>query len=91
MGPVGGPFERYYLEDATKNQNIKDGVASTFTGRPVPIEAVDCVTPICAPNLLCNPTTWQVFKAGYALLGLLVVPMTTRAVSGRILRRNLER
>ncbi|OYX50887.1 MAG: chromosome partitioning protein ParA [Sphingomonas sp. 32-66-10] len=44
-------FERYYLEDATREQNLKDGVAATFTGRPVPIQAVDCFSPPRAPNL----------------------------------------
>ncbi len=48
-------FERYYTEDGTKNQNIKDGVASTFTGRPVPIEPVDCVSPERAQNLFLMP------------------------------------
>lgn len=44
-------FERYYLDDHTKEQNIKDGVAATFTGRPVPIHAVECFRPPRAPNL----------------------------------------
>lgn len=44
-------FERYYIDDATKAQNLKDGVASTFTGRPVPIEAVTCFVPPRAPLL----------------------------------------
>jgi chromosome partitioning protein len=44
-------FERYYIDDATKDQNLKDGVASTFTGRPKPIEAVGCLTLSQAPNL----------------------------------------
>jgi chromosome partitioning protein len=38
-------FEAYYLEDATKNQNIKDGVADAFDGRPTPIQAVSCYSP----------------------------------------------
>lgn len=44
-------FERYYFDEATRGQNIKDGVAATFTGRPVPIQAVDCVNSVRAPNL----------------------------------------
>ncbi|MDP2105196.1 MAG: ParA family protein, partial [Desulfobulbaceae bacterium] len=48
---LGDDFEKYYTEDATKTENIKDGVSATFDGRPVPIEAVDCVSPERAPNL----------------------------------------
>ncbi|PLK28161.1 chromosome partitioning protein ParA [Porphyrobacter sp. TH134] len=44
-------FEKYYVEDATKHQNLKDGVSSTFGGKPVPIEPVMCATPARAPNL----------------------------------------
>jgi cellulose biosynthesis protein BcsQ len=44
-------FERYYVEDATRTQNIKDGVAPAFSGRPVPIAAVDCSSLPRAPNL----------------------------------------
>jgi cellulose biosynthesis protein BcsQ len=44
-------FEKYYIEDSTKKQNIKDGVAPAFDGRPVPIAAVDCFSPQRAPNL----------------------------------------
>ncbi|WP_394662625.1 ParA family protein [uncultured Sphingomonas sp.] len=44
-------FERYYLDAETHDQNIKDGVAATFTGRPVPIRPVDCFRPGRAPNL----------------------------------------
>jgi cellulose biosynthesis protein BcsQ len=44
-------FEKYYLDDVTKAQNIKDGVSATFDGKPVPIAAVDCVSPPRAPNL----------------------------------------
>lgn len=44
-------FERYYIDAATREQNIKDGVGATFTGRPVPIQAVNCFRPARAPNL----------------------------------------
>lgn len=44
-------FEPYYLNDATKHQNIKDGVASAFLGKPVPIVAVECVSPRRNDNL----------------------------------------
>ncbi len=44
-------FERYYLEEPTKNQNLRDGVAPAFSGKPIPINAVDCFTPLRAPNL----------------------------------------
>ncbi|MGQ3048773.1 MAG: ParA family protein [Niveispirillum sp.] len=48
-------FERHYLEDATKLNNLKDGVAATFTGRPSPITAVDCVNVARAPGLYLLP------------------------------------
>lgn len=48
-------FERYYIDAATREQNIKDGVAATFTGRPVPIQAVNCFHPARAPNLHLLP------------------------------------
>ena len=44
-------FEKYYVEDQTKNQNIKDGVSSAFLGRPHPIKPVECIAPSRAPNL----------------------------------------
>lgn len=48
---LGDKFEEYYESDATKLQNIKDGVEPAFKGRPKPIEAVTCVSPPRAPNL----------------------------------------
>lgn len=44
-------FERYYIDPATRLQNIKDGVSAAFSGRPVPIEGVTCTSPVRAPNL----------------------------------------
>ncbi|MDX0429923.1 AAA family ATPase [Sinorhizobium medicae] len=38
-------FEAYYLDDATKDQNLKDGVSPAFDGKPVPLQAVDCFSP----------------------------------------------
>jgi chromosome partitioning protein len=48
---LGYDFDNYYLEDATKKQNLKDGVSAAFEGRPVAIAAVDCVYPARAPSL----------------------------------------
>ncbi len=48
---LGDDFEKYYTEDITKNQNIKDGVAAAFLGKPVPIQAVTCLTPRRAETL----------------------------------------
>ncbi|RWQ57826.1 ParA family protein [Mesorhizobium sp.] len=48
---LGDDFEKYYTEDATKNQNIKDGVSATFDGKPIPITPVSCASPGRAPNL----------------------------------------
>src|ERR1019366_1817281 len=44
-------FEKYYIDDETKHQNIKDGVSATFDGKPVPIGVVSCSSPARAPNL----------------------------------------
>lgn len=48
---LGDDFEKYYLEEKTKNQNIKDGVKVAFEGKPSPIEAVNCRSPQRAPSL----------------------------------------
>ena len=48
---LGDCFEQYYLEDSTRSQNIKDGVAPAFDARPVPIAATTCFSPTRAPNL----------------------------------------
>jgi cellulose biosynthesis protein BcsQ len=48
---LGDDFEKYYTEDRTKEQNIKDGVSATFDGRPTLIKAVDCVSPSRAKQL----------------------------------------
>lgn len=48
---LGDDFEKYYLEDVTKLQNLKDGVAAAFKGKPVPIEAVNCFSPHRAPSM----------------------------------------
>lgn len=44
-------FEKYYTDDETKLQNIKDGVAATFLGKPVPISPVACQNLDRAPSL----------------------------------------
>ncbi|MDO4251499.1 MAG: AAA family ATPase [Moraxella sp.] len=38
-------FDSYYANDETRKHNIKDGVSPAFSGRPVPIEVVDCANP----------------------------------------------
>ena len=48
---LGDRFEPYYVEDATKNNNIKDGVKAAFEGKPSPITAVNCFSPQRAPSL----------------------------------------
>jgi cellulose biosynthesis protein BcsQ len=48
---LGEDFEKYYFEDSTKQQNIKDGVQVAFSGKPFPIQAVDCFSPARAPSL----------------------------------------
>lgn len=48
-------FERYYLQDDTKNANIKDGVSPAFKGTPTPITAFTCPSSERAPNLFLLP------------------------------------
>jgi chromosome partitioning protein len=48
---LGEQFEKYYFDDSTKQQNIKDGVQAAFTGKPFPIKAVDCFSPSRAQSL----------------------------------------
>lgn len=42
---LGDDFDSYYIDDATRLQNIKDGVAPAFTGKPTPIKSVVCKSP----------------------------------------------
>lgn len=48
---LGDDFEKYYTDNKTKQQNIKDGVSATFDGKPVPIRAVECFRPARANQL----------------------------------------
>ena len=48
---LGDEFDAYYLDDATRLQNIKDGVAPAFKGKPTPIQPVLCRSPARQPQL----------------------------------------
>lgn len=48
-------FEKYYTEDATKDLNILSGVSSTFSGRPQPIESIECYNLPRNTNLFLLP------------------------------------
>lgn len=48
-------FDSYYIDDATKRQNIRDGIEVAFRGRPEPIKPIDCYTPDRNPNLFLIP------------------------------------
>lgn len=48
-------YEQYYLEDTTKNNNLKDGVKVAFEGKPHPISAIDCPTAARNTNLFLLP------------------------------------
>jgi len=39
---LGENFEKYYFDEETAKQNIKDGVSVAFEAKPAPIAAVDC-------------------------------------------------
>lgn len=44
-------FDDFYINDATKRHNIKDGVAPAFSGKPIPIAPVTCYSPARQPKL----------------------------------------
>jgi chromosome partitioning protein len=48
---LGENFEKYYMDEDTKEQNIKDGVKAAFEGKPVPIKEISCYSPERAPSL----------------------------------------
>ena len=52
---LGEQFDDYYVDDTTKFMNVKDAVKMAFTGRPQPIEAIDCPAHRKNPNLYIIP------------------------------------
>lgn len=48
-------FDAYYSDDATKKNNILDGVEPAFKGRPTPISAIDAYISPKSPNLYLIP------------------------------------
>jgi len=62
---LGDDFDAYYLDPATRLQNIKDGVAPAFTGKPTPIQPVLCKSPVRQPGvrLLAGHATLSEYDA----------------------------
>lgn len=52
---LGEQFDDYYVNDETKDMNIKDAVKMAFTGRPQPIEAIECPVHCKNSNLYIIP------------------------------------
>lgn len=48
-------FDNYYIDDATKTHNIRDGVEVAFKGRPEPLSPIDCYVSQRNPNLFLIP------------------------------------
>lgn len=48
-------YEQYYFEDATKHNNIKDGVKVAFEGKPQAISAIECPVSERNSNLFLLP------------------------------------
>lgn len=48
-------FDSYYLDEATKLHNLRDGVEVAFKGRPAPITAINCFEPQRRPGLFLVP------------------------------------
>lgn len=65
---LGDDFDAYYLEDATRLQNIKDGVEPAFKGRPTPIRPVTCTASARQPRIQ--------LLAGHATLSEYDAPLT---------------
>lgn len=62
---LGDEFDAYYLDEGTRLQNIKDGVAPAFTGKPTPIQPVMCRSPVREPrvHLLAGHATLSEYDA----------------------------
>lgn len=52
---LGENFEPYYFDDATKKNNIKDGVKVAFEGKPLEIQAIECPVAEKNANLFLLP------------------------------------
>lgn len=52
---LGEEFDDYYENEETCNMNIKDAVKMAFTGRPQPIEAIECPVHCKNSNLYIIP------------------------------------
>lgn len=48
---LGDDFDRYYLDEETKSNNLKDGVKVAFEGKPTPITHVNCKSPVRNGNV----------------------------------------
>ncbi|WP_417910704.1 ParA family protein [Candidatus Electronema sp. PJ] len=44
-------FDSYYVNEQTRQSNLRDGVEVAFKGKPAPIKAIDCFSPARQPNL----------------------------------------
>lgn len=52
---LGDNFDAYYESNETCKNNMKDAVSSAFTGRPQPIEAIDCPVHLHNDSLFIIP------------------------------------
>lgn len=48
-------FDDYYLQEETRDQNLRDGVEVAFKGKPAPITAINCFQPARRPGLFLVP------------------------------------
>lgn len=48
-------FDRFYLDDATRLNNLRDGVEVAFKGRPAPITSISCFESPRRPGLYLIP------------------------------------
>lgn len=48
-------FDTYYMNESTRNMNIKDGLRVAFESRPTPIVAIDCFVSQNNQNLILLP------------------------------------
>lgn len=52
---LGDNFDKYYLDDNTRENNIKDGVKPAFEAKVEPIKGIECPSPARNPNLYLLP------------------------------------
>ena len=78
---LGADFERYYIDEATKKHNIKDGSAAPFAGQNTPIQPIDCPHSPRQQNLYLLPGSLELSEFDRQLSMAMTVPTALQAMS----------